>query len=166
MTDTSARLALPLILPGQAQKEAFHNEALTRIDVALHGSVEEGPLSDPPADPAPGQSWLVGDDSTGAWAGQEGALASWTAGGWRFVAPVPGMLIWNIDPGYWLHWTGSAWSDGSLPAAALVIAGQQVVGPRLAEVPSPSGGTTIDAEARAAIDALIATLKSHGLIDS
>jgi Protein of unknown function (DUF2793) len=166
MTETSARLALPLILPGQAQKETFHNEALTRIDVALHASVEEGPRPDPPADPAPGQSWLVGDDATGAWAGQEGALAGWTAAGWRFVAPVPGMLVWNIDPGYWMHWTGIAWSDGSLPAAALIIAGQQVVGPRLSEVPSPSGGTTIDAEARSAIDALIATLKSHGLIDS
>jgi hypothetical protein len=46
-----------------------------------------------------------------------------------------------------------------------VIDGQQVVGPRLPDVPSPSGGTIIDAEARAAVDALIATLKSHGLIE-
>ena len=81
------------------------------------------------------------------------------------MAPVPGMLVWNIDAGYWLHWSGSGWSDGELPAAALTIGGQQVVGPRLADVPSPSGGTTIDAEARAAIEALIATLRSHGLID-
>lgn len=166
MTDASARFAFPLILPGQAQKEAFHNEALTAIDIALHAGVEAGPLADPPADPAPGQSWLVGDDATGDWAGREGTLASWTAGGWRFVRPVPGMLIWNKDPGYWIHWSGTGWSDGSLPAAALVIAGEQVVGPRLPDVPSPSGGTTIDAEARTAIDAVIATLKSHGLIDS
>jgi hypothetical protein len=166
MTDTSARFALPLILPGQAQKEAFHNEALTAIDAALHASVEEGPLADPPADPEPGRSWLVDEGATGAWAGKDGALASWTAGGWRFVSPVPGMLVWNIDAGYRLHWTGSAWSDGSLSATALVIAGQQVVGPRLPEVPSPSGGTIIDAKARAAIDAVIETLKSHGLIES
>jgi len=166
MTDTSARFALPLILPGQAQKEIFHNEALTRIDAALHGCAEEGPRPDPPAEPAPGQSWLVGAGATGAWAGKEDALASWTAAGWRFVAPVPGMLVWLLDPGYWLHWSGTGWSDGSLPASALVIAGQQVVGPRLETVPTPSGGTTIDAEARAAIDALIATLKSHGLIES
>jgi hypothetical protein len=166
MTNTSARFALPLILPGQAQKEAFHNEALTKLDAALHACVEEGPLADPPDEPAAGQSWLVGADATGEWTGREGALASWTAGGWRFVSPVPGMLVWNINIGCWLHWSGSGWSDGSLPAAALVIAGQQVVGPRLADVPSPSGGTIIDAEARAAIDALIATLKSHGLIES
>lgn len=34
MTDTSARFALPLILPGQAQKEIFHNEALALLDAA------------------------------------------------------------------------------------------------------------------------------------
>lgn len=166
MTDASARFALPLILPGQAQKEAFHNEALTRLDAALHACIEEGPLAAPPGDPEAGQSWLVGEEATGAWAGREGALASWTAGGWRFVSPVPGMLVWNIDQGCWLHWSGSAWSDGSLPVAALVIGGEQVVGPRLPDVPSPSGGTTIDAEARAAVDAIIATLKTHGLIES
>jgi Protein of unknown function (DUF2793) len=166
MTDTSARFALPLILPGQAQKEAFHNEALSAIDSALHACVEVAPLVDPPDEPEPGQSWLVGDDATGAWTGRDGALASWTAGGWRFVSPVPGMLVWNINIGCWLYWSGSFWSDGSLPATGLVIAGDQVVGPRLPDVPSPSGGTIIDAEARTAIDALIATLKSHGLIES
>jgi Protein of unknown function (DUF2793) len=166
MTETSPRFALPFILPGQAQKEVFHNEALTLIDIALHGCVAAGPLDDPPAAPEPGQSWIVGPDPTGQWAGRAGALAAWTDGGWRFVGPVPGMLIWNIDLGCWVHGTGSGWSDGSLPAAALVIGGQQVVGPRLPDVPSPSGGTTIDVEARAAVDALIATLKSHGLIDS
>src|ERR1043165_2028464 len=112
MTDTSTRFALPLILPGQAQKEAFHNEALTVIDAALHAWGGEGPLAAPPATPDPGQSWLVGDDATGAWAGRETMLACWTQGGWRFVAPVRGMLVWAIDPGYWLYWTGSAWSDG------------------------------------------------------
>ena len=66
--------------------------------------------------------------ATGAWAGREDALAAWTAGGWRFVSPVPGMLIWNIDAGYWLHWSGSAWSEGEIVASAISIGGQQVVG--------------------------------------
>ena len=165
MTDTSARFALPFILPGQAQKEAYHNEALSLIDVALHAVVEEGPLAAPPVGPDEGRCWIVADGATGDWAGKAGAIAGWTEGGWRFIAPVPGMMAWNIDIGCWLHWTGESWSDGSLPAVALSIGGQQVVGPRLADVPNPSGGTTIDAEARAAVDALIATLKSHGLID-
>ena len=165
MSETSARFALPLLLPGQAQKELYHNEALARLDTALHAAVEQGPLATPPADPEPGQSWIVGDSATGAWAGEDGSIAGWTDGGWRFVAPVPGLLAWNIADGHWLHWTGAAWSGGELPATALRIGGVQVVGERLADVPSPSAGTTIDAEARAAIDALIATLKTHGLID-
>jgi hypothetical protein len=166
MTETSARLALPFILPGQAQKEAFHNEALTLIDAALQAAVEGDPDPDPPLAPEPGQCWIVGAAGTGEWAGKDGDLAAWTSGGWRFVGPIPGMLAWNKASGRWLHWTGTGWSDGSLPATAIVIDGQQVVGPRLADVPSPSEGTTIDAEARAAIDALIATLRTHGLIES
>ena len=166
MTETSARFALPFILPGQAQKEAYHNEALTLLDAALHASVEDDPAADPPSDPEIGQSWIVGEDATGDWAGKDGSLAAWTSGGWRFVPPIPGMMVWNKAINCWAHWTGTAWSDGSLPAAAIVIGGEQVVGPRLPDVPSPSGGTTIDAEARAALDAVIATLRSHGLIDS
>jgi len=165
MTDTSARFSLPFILPGQAQKELYHNEALALVDAALHAAVEEAPLATPPGAPAVGQSWIVGAGATGDWAGEDGKLAVHTAGGWRFVAPVPGMLAWNIDLGCWLYWSGSGWSSGALVATGIEIGGQQVVGPRLPDVPSPSGGTTIDAEARHAIDALIATLKSHGLID-
>ena len=165
MSQTSARFALPFILPGQAQKEVYHNEALTLLDSALHACVEGAPSDDPPAGPDPGQSWIVGPEPTGAWAGKAGALASWTASGWRFVVPPPGMLAWNKPAGHWMHWTGSAWIDGALPASSIVVAGQQIIGPRLPDVPSPSGGTVIDAEARAAIDSLIATLKSHGLID-
>ena len=165
MTETSARFALPFILPGQAQKEAYHNEALTLVDALLHAQIEAGPLVEVPEEPQPGQAWLVGAGASGAWAGKADALACWTAGGWRFVSPVPGMLAWNIGSGCWLYWTGSAWSTGQWPATALLIDGQQVVGPRLPDVPSPSGGTVIDAEARAAVAGLIATLKSHGLIE-
>jgi hypothetical protein len=47
----------------------------------------------------------------------------------------------------------------------LVVGGLKVVGERQPAVPSPSGGTVIDEEARAAIASLTAALKSHGLID-
>jgi hypothetical protein len=165
MTETSARFALPFILPGQAQKEAFHNEALTLIDAGLHPCVEGGPADDLPVDPAPGQSWIVGAGADGAWAGKADQLACWTGAGWRFVAPVPGMAAWNIDAGYWLYWTGIGWSGGEWPVSSLKIADQQVVGPRLETVPSPSGGTTIDAEARSALEAVIVALRTHGLIE-
>ena len=165
MTDTSARFALPLILPGQAQKEAFHNEALTLLDAALHACVAGGPTDELPSDPAAGESWIVESGAGGPWAGKAGNLATWTAGGWRFTAPVPGMTVWIIDAGYRLHWTGTAWSQGEWPVSALTIDGQQVVGPRLETVPSPSGGTIIDTEARVAVEAVIVALRTHGLIE-
>jgi hypothetical protein len=165
MTDTSARFALPFILPGQAQKEVFHNEALARLDAALHACIADDPTADAPADPMPGESWIIAAGAGGAWAGKTGQLATWTTGGWRFTSPVPGMAVWNIDAGYRLCWTGSAWSDGEWPVSTLTIGGQQVVGPRLETVPSPSGGTIIDVEARAALDAVIVALRTHGLIE-
>jgi hypothetical protein len=57
------------------------------------------------------------------------------------------------------------WSGGDVVAANLSVGGKKVVGERQPPVPSPSGGTIIDAEARAAIINLTAALKSHGLID-
>ena len=165
MTETSSRFGLPFIMPGQAQKEAYHNEALALVDAALHACVVEGPTDVVPADPAVGECWIVAPDAAGAWSGQAGRLASWTAGGWRFIGPVPGMAVWNVDAGYAMRWTGEAWSSGEWPVSALTIGGQQVVGERLETVASPSGGTTIDAEARAAIDAVIVALRTHGLIE-
>jgi hypothetical protein len=165
MSDATARFGLPFILPGQAQKETFHNEALTIADALIHAAAEAGPRADPPAAPQPGQSWIVAPAGTGAWSGKGNHLATWTAGGWRFAAPVPGMRIWIASASLWVHWTGSAWSDGELRGSRLIVDGRQVVGTRQPSVPSPSGGTIIDAEARSALAAVIVALKSHGLID-
>lgn len=163
--NTTARFLLPFILPGQAQKELYHNEALARIDAALQPTTEGDPLSTPPQGPQIGQSWIVAPGGSGDWAGHDQHIAVWTEGGWRFIAPHPGTIVWNKERGLWVHWTGIEWSAGEVPASALVIGGKQVVGERRPAVPSPSGGTIIDAEARAAINALIATLMSHGMID-
>lgn len=164
MTAT-ARFNLPLLTPGQSQKEAFHNEALAGLDALVHPCVESIGETAPPDEPESGAAWIVGADADGAWAGKGDSLAGWTAGGWRFFRPAPGMMVWNKVTERLAHWSGSAWIEDGWPAAALVIDGQKVVGQRQPDVPSPSGGTTIDIEARAAIDALIETLKSHGLID-
>ena len=165
MSETSARFALPLIMPGQAQKELFHNEALAAIDAALHAAVEGAPQAAPPAAPVEGQCWLVGPDATGAWTGRDGSLAAWTGGGWRFVTPQPGMCAWDGAAGVPRRWTDGGWNAGEVAAAAILVGGQQVVGARQPDVPSPSGGTIIDAEARAAIEAITVALKTHGLID-
>ena len=165
MSDASPRFSLPFILPGQAQKELFHNEALVIVDTLLHTAVESNALASPPPAPLPGRSWIVADAATGAWTGRAGEIATWTEGGWRFIAPADGLAVWDKATATRLHWTGTSWSSGELSATKIVVAGLQVVGARQPAVPSPSGGTIIDAEARGALAAVIVALRSHGLID-
>jgi len=164
MADTTPRFALPFILPGQAQKEVFHNEALARIDLALHPAVEGPPAVEPPPAPAQGECWIVAR-GVGGWSGRDNMLAMWTESGWRFLAPAPGTSAWNKAASVPLLWDGDQWRDGELACAGLLVEGVRVVGERQPAVASPSGGTIIDEQARAAIDALTAALMSHGLIE-
>jgi hypothetical protein len=165
MADTTPRFALPFILPGQAQKELFHNEALARIDLALHPAVEGPPAAEPPAAPVEGECWIVAADAAGDWSGRDNKLAMWTESGWRFLAPPPGTSAWNKAAAVPLQWDGDQWREGDLACSGLLVDGVRVVGARQPGVASPSGGTIIDVEARAAIMALTAALMSHGLIE-
>lgn len=165
MADTTPRFALPFIIPGQAQKEMFHNEALARIDLALHPAVEGPPSAEPPAEPTEGECRIVAPGAGGDWTGCDNKLAMWTQSGWRFLAPPPGTSAWNKAAAVPLIWDGYQWREGDLACSGLTVNGLRVVGARQAGVPSPSGGTIIDEEARAAINALTAALMSHGLIE-
>ncbi len=164
MTDSSGRFALPFLEPGQAQKELFHNEALTAIDALVHAAAQAIGATTPPTSPAIGQCWTLGTSPSGAWAGHGGALAAWTAGGWRFVAPTPGMLVWSIADGVHARWSGSAWIVGSIAAAEVKVGGLKVLGARQSAIAGPTGGTTTDTEARAAIAVVLSALRSHGLV--
>lgn len=164
MTDKSARLDLPFLIPGQAQKEFFHNEALAQIDMMLCAAVEGEAVATPPASPALGQSWIVASGASGAWTDRGNALACWTIGGWRFAPAVPGMKVWDKGAGLFRYWNGSAWSSGELTVSKIIVQGNQVIGQRLPAISSPSGGSTVDVEAREAIAAIRAALMSHGLI--
>jgi len=53
----------------------------------------------------------------------------------------------------------------SLRGSALILEGQQVVGARSSAIPSPTGGSMVDSEARTAIDDVLAALRQHGLIE-
>jgi hypothetical protein len=164
MTDTSARFALPHILPGQAQKELFHNEALALLDGALHPVAESRGAGVPPGAPQPGECWIVGGAPSGDWAGQADTLAIWTSGGWRFVGPVEAMTVWLRDAGLFTRWDGSAWIDGEIVGSVLRLGNNQVVGEREPAIADPAGGASPDAEARAAISLILGALRSHGLI--
>ena len=162
MSDATARFALPLIAAGQAQKEVFHNEALTRIDALLEPVVEAIALNDPPAAPALGQCWVVGAAPSGAWAGEAQAIAVWT-GGWRFLAPALATTVWSRADALFARFDGSDWIVGEIPAARIMVGGVQVVGMQQSAISAPAGGEVVDTEARNAVAAVIAVLKSHGL---
>lgn len=160
------RLDLPFLAVGQAQKEFTHNEALQILDVLMAGAVEGPPLATPPESPALGSSYVVAADATDGWTGKSQCVAAWTSGGWRFISPVDGMTLYERSSGARIAFRNGAWETGMLRGELLLIAGQQVVGPRAAAIAGPSGGSVIDAEARAAVDAILDALREHGLIDA
>jgi len=159
------RLALPFLSAGQAQKEFFHNEALQTLDVVVAGAVEDGPLSTPPASPALGACYIVGQTPTDAWTGNEQSIAAYTSGGWRFIAPFDGISVYVKSTGVWANFRAGASMTATPRRSGVMIGGVQVVGSRAAPIASPAGGTTIDAEARATIDQMLNALRNHGLID-
>lgn len=164
MSETSARLGLPMLVPGQAQKEWFHNEALALLDLATQSGVVAVGVDTPPPSPAAGQAWIVGTAPTGGWAGKAGSIAGWTEGGWRFVAATEGMAVWDGATGQVARYVGGTWMLGTVAASRVTIAGLQVVGARRAAIADPTGGSAVDAEARITIAAILAALRGHGLI--
>ena len=163
MSDTT-RWALPLLTAGQAQKEMTHNEALAVLDLLTLPSVAAVGTTTPPASPVVGQCWIVGGAPVAAWSGHAAALAGWTGGGWRFAGPREGMTAWSEADGCRAVYARGAWQIGTLTATELTIGGQRVVGARQPAIAAPTGGTTSDAEARAAIGQVVAALAAHGLI--
>ena len=151
MSDTTARLALPLLAAGQAQKEVTHNEALATLDLAVAPSVVTVGLSVPPEDPEAGACWIVAAGGSGAWTGADEAIAGWTGGGWRFVRPRLGMLAWVEDAGRLARYADSGWIVGA------------PLGDPQPPIDLPTGGTTIDSEARAALAAILTALQELGL---
>lgn len=161
---STARFDLPLLSAGQAQKEITVNETVTLIDALIQPGVEAVGIDIPPLEPVPGQCWIVGSVPTGAWADAAQMLAIWTANGWRFVQCREGMAGHVRSDGPTASYIDGEWRTGILSANELRIADEQVVGSRQPAIADPDGGAVIDIEARAAIDALLDALRSHGLI--
>ncbi len=142
-TSTSPRFDLPLLFSGQAQREFYVNEAHALIDALLHAAVE-GEADTPPAAPEEGECWLIGDAPTGDWADHPGELTALQAGAWIFVSPRDGMRVLDRSTGQDVRYR-DGWQRPPAPAA-------------------PTGGTTADIEARAAIGELIAALVASGVL--
>jgi len=141
-TSHTPRFELPLLFSGQAQKEFFINEAQLIIDALLHLTVE-GTATVPPSEAHAGDCWIVGADAESDWAGQEDAIAVRHATGWKFITPKHGMTAYHTPLGQRWHFN-HGWQNEASPN-------------------TPSGGTTVDVEARASIESLITSLTNIGV---
>ncbi|EAQ28352.1 hypothetical protein NAP1_12173 [Erythrobacter sp. NAP1] len=139
---TTPNAALPLLFSGQAQKEFFLNQAFSILDALLPRAVEQH-TSTPPDNPAEGACFLVGPDPIDGWAGHIDEIAMWIAGAWQYVSPQDGMQVFNRETMATLLFE-AGWSAASEPAI-------------------PTGGATVDSEARAAIGELIEALRMIGV---
>ena len=114
--------------------------------------------------------------------GTEAAMAGHVAGEWFVLVEADALRMIGLPPwaiGSEVVVTALGVGAGSsearatigteasrpLRGSALLLDGIQVVGERRPAIPSPSGGTTMDAEARSAIDAVLTALRQPGLIE-
>lgn len=160
------RLGLPFLSVAQAQKEAFHNEALQTLDVLVGASVKEPPRASSPTSPALGDCYIVAASASGSWAGKQQCVAAYSSGGWRFASPVEGLRAYVQSSDLWAEYRAGNWEIGVVRCSNVTINGQQVVGSRGSPIGSPSGGSTVDTQARAAIDLILTAMRQHGLIET
>ncbi len=143
-TARTPRHGLPYLFAGQAQKEAFVNEALARLDALVQLTVI-GERGDPPADPAPGDCYIVSADPAGAWLGEARAVATWAESQWLFAPAAAGMRAFDLESGCLAVFDPTTgWRRVTAPAAA-------------------SGGAVQDSEVRAALAAVLDGLRVMGI---
>lgn len=141
--NTTPYLGLPLLIPGQAQKEFFVNHALAILD-ALQARVVNASLAIPPASAGDGDCFRITTGAELAWDGRVDQIAVRTGDDWHFIVPREGMSILDDAAGQMLVFR-NGWERADAP-------------------PLPSGGSTIDVEARAAIMGLIQSLQTVGVL--
>lgn len=109
---------LPLLAAAQAQKHVTVNEALIRLDGLSRASVKSAAFTDPPAEPAEGDRYLVASPGGGEWSGRGDELAYFFDGGWRIISPSPGWRIWLEDEAVPATWSGAGWVRGLVGGAS------------------------------------------------
>jgi len=121
MPEITARLALPIMAPAQAQKHVTHNEALLLLDGATQLVLNGIETEAPPLSPALGETHFVGPNPSGIWVMQAGALAQWQGDQWIFQAPSLGWRAWDASAGQIVVFDGSTWQSSLSHVAGLGI---------------------------------------------
>lgn len=114
MSDDTANLELPFIMPSQAQKHVTHNEALRKLDVAVQLSLV-AIRPQPPASADEGDCFAIAAPATGVWTGRDGRVAVWQDGAWAYLHPRAGWRAWNLATSRLLVHDGAQWRALPLP---------------------------------------------------
>jgi len=110
MSNTTYNLTMPYIQGGQAQKHITHNDAIRTLDTVVQLSVVDQ-ASTPPTTPLDGARYIVGPSASGDFVGRDGQIALHEAGGWTFVAPLPGWIAFDQTSGGHITFDGSMWAS-------------------------------------------------------
>ena len=126
MSDTTPNLALPLVMPAQAQKHITVNEALLRLDALTQACVESRSLAVQPAAPGEGDVWIVPDGASGDdWSSMAaGTLAIWRDGAWTAIAPADGWQVYLRDEARTVTFDGDGSRWRAAEAATVLAAGE------------------------------------------
>jgi hypothetical protein len=162
---TSPDLGIPFIAEQQVQPEVTHNSALVVMSALLKGVISSGGNT-PPGSPTEGDAYIIGTAGTGAWNGKNNKIAIYYNGAWNYIPGVDdngaqiamgarqeGMVVYDQAINGLQVWSGSAWVARYLLQAATQAA-----------VADATGGSTVDAEARTALNSLLAKCRTLGII--
>lgn len=81
----------------QAQPELIVNPAFRTLEVMSQLRVLDKDLTDPPATPSDGDTYIPAATATGVWAGKENYIANWALTTWLFIEPRDGYRAWMVD---------------------------------------------------------------------
>ena len=113
MSTTTALQLLPLIEPSQAQKHVTHNEALAVLDVLVQTTATSRSLTAPPTAVVAGACFIVADDATGDWQGEDGHVAVYSGLYWDFYVPKTGWRVWVEGEDSEAVFDGAAWTTSA-----------------------------------------------------
>lgn len=157
----SPRLGFPLITSSQTQKDVTHNEAILALDRLVALGVASRTVASPPITVSIGDIYIVPVDGAISWAQPAGTMMQWQGSGWLAVVARPGQLALVVDEGVMLIFRQS-WQS-LWPVAGLEVAGRSVLAATPTTISLPSGGATVDSQARTAIAAIVALLIQQGI---
>lgn len=117
-------LGITELVDSQAAKYATHNQALREIE-GRTVRVKSRTTTAQPGSPAAGDTYILPTSATGTnWAGNDGKIAHYYGGSWKFWTAVEGARVWVNDEDQRVVYNGSAWVlDTKMPMLTKSVAG-------------------------------------------